>query len=116
MRRGTLRAALDHAKLGVHFALVHDGGNAAPKQAFEHIGHSVVIAGKGVRTTASLDIAAVRAERSLRLFTPDSAGAAPRSSNRTCGFPASGSPTGFIQDPRRFGAQRVGGGALRRVH
>jgi hypothetical protein len=30
-----LRLALDHIKLAVHFALVHDEGNAAPEQALE---------------------------------------------------------------------------------
>src|SRR5271166_1073012 len=64
-----LRPALDHAKLGVHFALVHDEGNAAPEQAFERIGYRVDVAGKGVRATASLDMVVRRAERSLRVFT-----------------------------------------------
>jgi hypothetical protein len=64
-----LRPALDHAKLGVHFALVHDDGNAATEQAFERVGHSADITGKGLRTTASLDMVVRRAERSLRIFT-----------------------------------------------
>jgi hypothetical protein len=64
-----LRPALDHAKLGVHFALTHDDGNAAPEQAFEHIGHSAEVTGKGIRTIASLDMVVWRAERSLRVFT-----------------------------------------------
>jgi hypothetical protein len=64
-----LRPALDHAKLGVHFALTHDDGNAAPEQAFAHIGHSAEVTGKGVRTIASLDMVVRRAERSLRVFT-----------------------------------------------
>ena len=63
-----LRPALDHAKLGVHFALTHDDGNAAPEQAFERIGHSAVDVGKGIRTIASLDMVVRRAERSLRVF------------------------------------------------
>jgi len=63
-----VRPALDHAKLGVHFALTHDEGNAAPEQAFERIGHSADVTGKGVRTTASLDMVVLRAERSLRIF------------------------------------------------
>ena len=33
-------------------------------------------------------------------------GSQPRSSNRTCGFPASGFPTAFIADSRSSGAQR----------
>jgi hypothetical protein len=64
-----LRPALDHAKLGVHFALTHDDGNAAPEQAFAHIGHSADVTGKGIRTTACLDMVVRRAERSLRVFT-----------------------------------------------
>jgi hypothetical protein len=63
-----LRPALDHGKLGVHFALTHDDGNAAPEQAFEHIGHSADVTGKGVRTIASLEMVVQRAERSLRVF------------------------------------------------
>jgi hypothetical protein len=64
-----LRPALDHAKLGVHFALTHDDDNAVPEQAFERIGHSAEVTGKGVRTIASLDMVVRRAERSLRVFT-----------------------------------------------
>jgi len=63
-----LRPALDHAKLGVHFALTHDDGNVAPQQAFERIGHNTEDAGKGVRTIASLDMVVRRAERLLRVF------------------------------------------------
>jgi hypothetical protein len=63
-----LRPALDHIKLAVHFALVHDEGNAAPEQAFERIGRTEVVGVKGVRTTASLDMAISRAQRSLRAF------------------------------------------------
>jgi hypothetical protein len=63
-----LRPALDHIKLAVHFALVHDEGNAAPEQAFERIGRTAVVGVKGVRTTASLDMAISRAQRSLRAF------------------------------------------------
>ena len=59
--------ALDPS-FGVHFALTHDEGNAAPEQAFERIGHSADVTGKGVRTTASLGMVVLRAERSLRIF------------------------------------------------
>ena len=59
--------ALDPS-FGVHFALTHDEGNAAPEQAFERIGHSAEVTGKGIRTTASLDMVVLRAERSLRIF------------------------------------------------
>jgi hypothetical protein len=63
-----LRPALDHAKLGVQFALAHDDNNVLPEQAFEHIGHGAEITGKGVRTIASLDMVVRQAERSLRVI------------------------------------------------
>src|SRR5437879_5923977 len=62
-----LRPALDHVNLGIQPALVHDDGNAVPEQAFEHIGHTAVVGGKGIRVIASLEMA--RAQRSLRVFT-----------------------------------------------
>jgi hypothetical protein len=63
----SLRAALDHDKRCVHFAVVHDAVNAAPESAFERIGHAAIVVEKGLRRTASLDMAIAQARESLRL-------------------------------------------------
>jgi hypothetical protein len=73
-----LRPALDHAKLGVHFALVHDDGNAAPEHAFERIGHSAVLAGKRRSHNRAVGYgrSAVRTVLTPPHAAPDSAGTA----------------------------------------
>jgi hypothetical protein len=64
----SVRAALDHDKRCVHFALVHDAANAAPESALERIGHATILAERGLRRTVSLDMAIAQARVSLRLF------------------------------------------------